>query len=86
MDLVLQAVYKGTGKGTLSFRTRVGVEGGKRWHRCKSGEKELMAEGIGKKVSNQQERGGKGGNNNLYAIDEDESENMEQTLGNLAGK
>ena len=27
--LVLQAVYKGTGKGTLSFRTRVGVEGGK---------------------------------------------------------
>ena len=29
VDLVLQAVYKGTGKGTLSFRTRVGVEGGK---------------------------------------------------------
>ena len=45
-----------------------------------------MAEGIGKKVSNQQEKGGKGGNNNLYAIDEDESENIEQTLGNLAGK
>ena len=45
-----------------------------------------MAEGIGKKVSNQQEKGGKGGNNNLYAIDEDESENMEQTLGNLARK
>ena len=99
IDLALQAVYKGTGKGKWGFGTgqswiEKGNKGGK------GGGKNSWQKGTGKKGGKGQEKGGKGetrtcwtcgktghiaagcwkgSNKNLYAIDEDENENVEDT-------
>ena len=99
VDLALQAVYKGTGKGKWSFGK------GQSWNEkgskgSKGGGKNSWQKGSGKKGGKGQEKGGKGetrtcwtcgktghiaawcrkgSNINLYAIDEDDSENVEES-------
>ena len=99
IDLALQAVYKGTGKGKWGFGkdqswNEKGNKGGK------GGGKSSWQKGSGKKGGKGQGKGGKGetrtcwtcgktghiaagcrkGNNKkLYAVDEDENENVEES-------
>ena len=99
IDLALQAVYNGTGKG------KWGLGKGQSWNEKgnkggKGGGKNSWQKGTGKKGGKGQEKGGKGetktcwtcgktghlaaecwkgSNKNLYAIDEDENENVEET-------
>ena len=98
IDLALQAVYKGSGKG------KWGLGKGQSWNEKgnkggKGGGKRYWQKGSGKKGGKGQEKGGKGetrtcwtcgktghiaagcrkGNKNLYAIDEDENENVEES-------
>ena len=99
VDLALQAVYKGTGKGKWGFGK------GQSWNEkgskgSKGGGKNSWQKGSGKKGGKGQEKGGKGEtrtcwtcgktghiapwcrkgiNKNLYAIDEDDSENVEDS-------
>ena len=99
IDLALQAVYKGTGKGKWGFGkgqswNEKGSKGGK------GGGKNSWQKGSGKKGGKGQRKGGKGetwtcgtcgktghiaagcrkgSNKNLYAIDEDDSENVEES-------
>ena len=99
VDLALQAVYKGTGKGKWGFGK------GQSWNEkgskgSKGGGKNSWQKGSGKKGGKGQEKGGKGetrtcwtcgktghiaawcrkgSNKNLYAIDEDDSENVEES-------
>ena len=99
IDLALQAVYKGTGKGKCGFGkgqnwNEKGGKGGK------NGGKNSWQKSSGKKGGKGQEKGGKGetrtcwtcgktghiaawcrkvSNNNLYAMDEDDSENVEES-------
>ena len=100
IDLALQAVYKGTGKGKWGFGK------GQSWNEkgskgSKGGGKNAWQKGSGKKGGKGQEKGGKGetrtcwtcsktghiaagcrkgGNKNLYAVDEDENENIEESV------
>ena len=102
LDLALQAVYKGTGKGKWScgkgqIWNEKGGKGGK------DGGKNSWQKGSGKKGGKGQEKGGKGksrtcwtcgktghiaawcrkgGDTNLYATDEDDSENVEEPTDN----
>ena len=99
IDLALQAVYKGTGKGKWGFSkgqnwNEKGGKGGK------DGGINSCQKGSGEKGGKGQEKGGKGetrtcwtcrktghiaawcrkgGNKNLYAMDEDDSENAEES-------
>ena len=99
VDLALQAVYKGTGKGKWGFGK------GQSWNEkgskgSKGGGKNSWQKGSGKKGGKGQEKGGKGetrtcwtwgktghiaawcrkgSNKNLYAVDEDDSENVEES-------
>ena len=99
IDLALQALYKGTGKGKWGFGK------GQSWNEkgsegSKGGEKNSWQKGSGKKGGKGQEKGGKGetrtcwtcgkaghiaagcrkgSNKNLYAIDEDDNENDEES-------
>ena len=102
MDLALQAVYKGTGKGKWGFGK------GQNWN--EKGEKRRQAwrkdpwqKRSGKKGGKGQEKGGKGetrtcwtcgktghiaarcrkgGNKNLYAMNEEDTENVEESAVN----
>ena len=100
IDLELQAVYKGTGKGKWGFGkgqswNEKGGKGGK------GNGKNSWQKGSGKKGGKGPEKGGKGekrncwtcgktghiaagcrkgGNKNLYAVDEDENENIEESV------
>ena len=102
VDLALQAVYKGIGKGMLSFGkgqswSEKGGNGGK------DGGKNPWQKGSGKKGSKGQGKGGKGDSRkmldvwrdrthcsmvqerrqqNVYAIGEDDSENIEESADN----
>ena len=102
MNIVLQAVYKGTSKAKCGFGT------GQNWNEKggkggKDGGENPWQRGSGKKGGKGQEKGGKGetrtcwtcgmtghiaawcrkgGNKNLYAIDEDDSENAEESAVN----
>ena len=99
VDLALQAVYKGTGKGKWGFGK------GQSWNEkgskgSKGGGKNLWQKGSGKKGGKGQEKGGKGetrtcwtcgktghvaagcrkgSSKNLYAVDEDDSEKVEES-------
>ena len=96
VDLALQAVYKGTGKGKWGFGK------GQGWNEkgSKGGGKNSWQKNSGRKGGKGQEKGGKGeartcwtcgkmghiaaeckkGNNkNLYAIDEDDNENVDKS-------
>ena len=101
IDLALQAVYKGAGKGKWSFgKGQNWNEKGKRWQRRR---KNSWQKGSGEKGGKGQEKGGKGetrtcwtcgktghitawrrkgGNKNLNAMDEDDSENTEESAEN----
>ena len=97
VDLALQAVYKGIGKGKWCFGK------GQNWNEkggkgSKDGGKNSWQKGSGKKAGKGQEKGGKGenknmldvcgktghiaawcrkgGNKNLYVMDEDDNENV----------
>ena len=98
MDLALQAVSKGAGKGKWSFGK------GQHWNEkggkgCKDGGKSSWQKGSGKKGGKGQEKSGKGenrtcwtcgktghiaawcrkgGKKNLYAMDEDDSEDTKE--------
>ena len=95
IDLTLQAVYKGTGKGKWGFGKMRKVT-----KVAKVEERIHGRKGCGKKRGKGQEKGGKGetrtcwtcgktghiavecrkgSNKNLYAIDEDENENVEES-------
>ena len=102
LDLTLQTVYKGTGKGKRRFGkgqnwNEKGGKGGK------DGGKTSWQKGSGKKGGKGQEKGGKGdsrtcwtcgktghiaawcrkgGNTNVYAVDEDDGENVEESAEN----
>ena len=102
IDLALQAVHTGIGKGKWGFGegqnwNEKGGKGGK------DGGKNPWQKGSGKKGGNGQEKGGKGetrtcwtcgktghiaawcrkgGNKNLYAMDEDDGENAEESVEN----
>ena len=102
IDLALQAVYKGTGKGKWGFSK------GQNWNERggkggKDGRRNPWQKGSGKKGGKGQEKGGKGetttcwscgktghiaawcrkgGNKNLYAMYEDDSENTEESAQN----
>ena len=102
VDLALQAVYKGIGKGKWVFSK------GQSWNEkgskgSKGGGKNSWQKGSGEKGGKGQEKGGKGetmtcwtcgktghiaawcrkgSNKNLYAIDEDDSENAEESAEN----
>ena len=102
MDLALQAVYKGTGKGKWGSGNgqKWNEKGGQRWQGRR---KELMGRRQRQERRQRAEKGGKGesrtcwtcgkaghiaawcrkgGNINLYAVDEDDSENVEESTEN----
>ena len=106
VDLTLQVVYQGTGKGHLKFGkvqswNEIGYQGGEGGKDANQGGKNSWQKGSGTKGSKGQEKGGKGGNRacwtcgktghiaawcrqrgnkKLYAVDEDESEHIVETL------